>query len=110
MGSFIKDNLSKKWQIPPKSIYHLTIMPCFDKKLEASRGDFYNESMDAHDVDMVITTVEIEHMLQEDNIHLEELNASDLDYYITGTVTHITTHNCHFLIKKYGKLYIKGRS
>ena len=103
MGSFIKDNLSKKWQIPPKSIYHLTIMPCFDKKLEASREDFYNESMDAHDVDMVITTVEIEHMLQEDNIHLKELNASDLDYYITGTVTHITTHNCHFLIKKYAK-------
>ena len=56
MGSLIKSHLCQKWQMPPKSIFHLTLMPCFDKKLEASRGDFYNEAMDAHDVDMVITT------------------------------------------------------
>ena len=24
-------------------IYHVTVMPCFDKKLEASREDFYSE-------------------------------------------------------------------
>ncbi|ETN99627.1 nuclear prelamin A recognition factor-like protein [Reticulomyxa filosa] len=39
-------------------VYHVTIMPCFDKKLEASRKDFLNE------VDCVITAVELEQLLQ----------------------------------------------
>lgn len=31
-------------------------MPCFDKKLEASRNDFYNDIYDTRDVDCVITS------------------------------------------------------
>ena len=80
MGSLIKDHLSKKWQLAPKSIYHLTLMPCFDKKLEASRNDFYNDALDSHDVDMVITTIEVEQMLQEDGVNLAELPTSQLDF------------------------------
>jgi len=80
MGSLIKDHLSKKWQLAPKSIYHLTLMPCFDKKLEASRNDFYNEALDSHDVDMVITTIVVEQMLQEDCVNLAELSTSQLDF------------------------------
>ena len=80
MGSLIKDHLSKRWQLAPKSIYHLTLMPCFDKKLEASRNDFYNEALDSHDVDMVITTIEVEQMLQEDGVNLAELPTSQLDF------------------------------
>lgn len=31
-------------------------MPCYDKKLEASRQDFYSEVLDSKDVDCVITS------------------------------------------------------
>lgn len=37
-------------------IYHVTVMPCFDKKLEASRDDFYNEVFSTREVDCVITS------------------------------------------------------
>lgn len=40
-------------------------MPCYDKKLEASRQDFYNEIYGTRDVDCVITTGELELMMRE---------------------------------------------
>jgi len=40
-------------------------MPCYDKKLEASRTDFYNDIYSTRDVDCVITTGELEILLQE---------------------------------------------
>ena len=40
-------------------------MPCYDKKLEASRQDFYNDIYSTRDVDCVITTGELELMMRE---------------------------------------------
>ena len=40
-------------------------MPCYDKKLEASRQDFYNDVYSTRDVDCVITTSELELMMRE---------------------------------------------
>ena len=40
----------------PDEIYHVTVMPCYDKKLEASREDFYNDIYRTRDVDCVITS------------------------------------------------------
>jgi len=40
-------------------------MPCYDKKLEASRKDFYNDVYSTRDVDCVITTGELELMMRE---------------------------------------------
>jgi len=40
-------------------------MPCYDKKLEASRQDFYNEQYRTRDVDCVITTGELELLMRE---------------------------------------------
>lgn len=56
MGVLVKDYLAKKLNIPSSRIYHVTIMPCYDKKLEASREDFYSEVSEARDVDCVITS------------------------------------------------------
>lgn len=47
------------------NIYHLTIMPCFDKKLEASRKDCESE------VDCVITPREFVTMLEELSINFK---------------------------------------
>jgi len=40
-------------------------MPCYDKKLEASRQDFYNDIYSTRDVDCVITTGELELIMME---------------------------------------------
>ena len=49
LGSLVKRNKSR-------NIYHISIQPCFDKKLEASRKDFYDEQREQYDIDCVIST------------------------------------------------------
>lgn len=49
LGSLVKTNKSE-------NVYHLSVQPCFDKKLEASRKDFYDEEKQQYDVDCVIST------------------------------------------------------
>ena len=49
----------------PSQIYHVTAMPCYDKKLEASRTDFYSSMHDTRDVDCVLTTGELDLLLAE---------------------------------------------
>ncbi|SCU90027.1 LAMI_0E00254g1_1 [Lachancea mirantina] len=56
-----------------QNIYHLAVMPCFDKKLEASRADTEGE------VDCVITPREMISMLQELNLAFSDfLNGPSL--------------------------------
>ncbi len=40
MGTLVKRHLGAQWGLQPEQIYHCAIMPCYDKKLEASREDF----------------------------------------------------------------------
>ncbi len=42
--------------VRPDEIYGVTVMPCYDKKLEASRSDFYSDLYRTRDVDCVITS------------------------------------------------------
>lgn len=56
MGVLIKQWLAKKLSKSSENIYHVTIMPCYDKKLEASREDFFDEVLNSRDVDCVITS------------------------------------------------------
>ena len=51
--------------ISPSEIYHVTAMPCYDKKLEASRSDFYSSIHSTRDVDCVLTTGELDLLLQD---------------------------------------------
>ena len=67
MGTLLKTTLSRKLGISPARIWHLAIMPCFDKKLEASREELTDTVWDGdgkpgrgvRDVDCVITSKEI---------------------------------------------------
>ena len=52
----------------PDDIYHVTIMPCYDKKLEASRADFYNDMYRTRDVDCVISTSKLLFSVYDVNI------------------------------------------
>lgn len=56
MGVLVKQFLAQKHGVSGDKIYHVTIMPCYDKKLEASRDDFTDEFTEAKDVDCVITS------------------------------------------------------
>lgn len=64
MGSLVKSYLADQNGIKPDQIYHVTVMPCFDKKLEASRQDFYNDLYSTRDVDCVITSGEFLEVLK----------------------------------------------
>lgn len=65
MGALVKDYYAKKKGLLPNQIYHVSVMPCYDKKLEASRLDFYNDLYNTRDVDLVLSTLEIEKMIAQ---------------------------------------------
>ncbi|GAA5821693.1 hypothetical protein JCM11251_000975 [Rhodosporidiobolus azoricus] len=67
----------------PDEIYHVAVMPCYDKKLEASRPDFSTshpsssstspEPISVRDVDLVLTTGEVAKMLADKGSSLRSL-------------------------------------
>lgn len=67
MGTMLKTTLSRILGIAPSRIWHVAVMPCFDKKLEASRAELTEEvwagaetpGQGVRDVDCVITSKEI---------------------------------------------------
>lgn len=61
MGSLVKRHFARTLGAEPQEVYHVTVMPCYDKKLEASRKDFYDEITRAKDVDTVLTSTEVGH-------------------------------------------------
>lgn len=63
MGVLVKQVLAKQKQLRRRDIYHISLMPCYDKKLEASRSQFSSESVP--DVNCVITPVELEVAIKE---------------------------------------------
>lgn len=79
MGSLVKSYLAERKGLRPDQVYHVTVMPCFDKKLEASRQDFYNDLYSTRDVDCVITSGEVELMLQKEGYHLSDVRDHELD-------------------------------
>ncbi|KAJ6304537.1 hypothetical protein OIU77_018240 [Salix suchowensis] len=68
IGATIKHHICQKMGLRPDEVYHVTVMPCYDKKLEAVRDDFVFEveQEDANksglritEVDSVLTTGEV---------------------------------------------------
>jgi len=84
LGSVVKQFLPTKLGVDQSRVYHVTVMPCFDKKLEASREDFLEEVTNTKDVDCVITTLEIEDMLNREKKELESCGNVKLDTIIEG--------------------------
>lgn len=81
MGVLVKKYLAKILGVPGDRIYHVTVMPCYDKKLEASREDFFSDVDNCRDVDCVITSIEIEQMLDGTGIQfLQTVEPSPIDW------------------------------
>ncbi|CAF4843795.1 unnamed protein product [Pieris macdunnoughi] len=79
-GSLVKQHLAGRRELQPSALYHVTLMPCYDKKLEASREDFYSEVYNCQDVDCVITAIELEQMLSSDDKSLSDIMDGELDW------------------------------
>ncbi|KAG3259258.1 cytosolic iron-sulfur assembly component 3 isoform X1 [Ictidomys tridecemlineatus] len=85
MGSLVKDFFAQQQHLAPDKVYHVTVMPCYDKKLEASRPDFYSQEHQARDVDCVLTTGEVLELLEEEGVSLSELEPAPLDGLSSST-------------------------
>lgn len=79
-GTLLKSVLSKALGIRPSQIWHLAVMPCFDKKLEASREELTNKWWEStpsddivRDVDCVITSREMLSLANARGIQLSNL-------------------------------------
>ncbi|CAM8932817.1 unnamed protein product [Rhodiola kirilowii] len=95
MGATIKHHLSKKLGLRPEEIYHVSVMPCYDKKLEASRDDFVfaiESEGDIHnsavvkiaEVDSVLTTGEVLDLIQAKCVDFRTMEESPLDRLFTN--------------------------
>lgn len=90
MGTLVKEWLAAHyWDKRPDEIYHVTVMPCYDKKLEASRSDFYSAHYATRDVDCVLTTGELLLLAQEHGVDLS-LPVPDEDTPILSSTTTTT--------------------
>uniref|UniRef100_A0A3Q3J9Q3 Iron hydrogenase small subunit domain-containing protein n=1 Tax=Monopterus albus TaxID=43700 RepID=A0A3Q3J9Q3_MONAL len=83
MGSLVKGYFAEQQGLSPQQIYHVAVMPCFDKKLEASRTDFYLNKAETREVDCVITSGEVQKMLDEENVSLNDFGPAVLDTQCT---------------------------
>lgn len=74
MGILVKRFLQERG-LDATNAYHTTVMPCYDKKLEATR----NGSDLDKEVDLVLTPIEIEVMLNNENVNISEVIPRKLD-------------------------------
>lgn len=76
----VKKQICEDLKLEWKDIYHLSVMPCFDKKLEAARPEFTTHH--APDTDCVITAKEVVQLMLDENIDittLGQLGANSLE-------------------------------
>lgn len=90
MGAAIKHHLCQTMGFRPEEIYHVTVMPCYDKKLEAAREDFVfqaesNDESHADqgvcipEVDSVLTSGEVLDLIQLKEVDFDALEESPID-------------------------------
>ena len=79
-AAVLRDKYREKDAADGRRTYHVAIMPCTAKKMEAARPEFTQEGRP--DVDLVITTRELVDMIREAGIQLTELEpeAPDLPF------------------------------
>eukprot|EP00850_Spirogloea_muscicola_P012867 SM000085S23217 [mRNA] locus=s85:102393:106718:- [translate_table: standard] len=68
MGTILKRHMCYTLGLRPEQVYHVTVMPCYDKKLEASRDDFVfavdHASGNCSETDCVLTSGKMLELLE----------------------------------------------
>lgn len=103
-ASILHKEYKAKDESDGKQTYHIAIMPCTAKKMEAARDEFKHDGKP--DVDLVLTTKEVVDMIKETGIQLKqmELESPDLPfglgsgsaniYGVTGGVAEAVLRHC----------------
>lgn len=86
MGCLIKDYFSKQQKLSPGQLYHFVVAPCFDKKLEAVREEFYSSVLESRDVDCVLTSAQVFELMEQRKVSVEELDSVPLDHILGESV------------------------
>ncbi len=87
-AAVLKDQYKAKDAVDGRTTFHIAVMPCTAKKMEAAREEFQRDGVP--DVDLVLTTQEIITMIKESGIRFGELEgeAPDLPFGMgTGAAT-----------------------
>lgn len=95
VGAIIKNYVCHELGFRPEEVYHVTVMPCYDKKLEAARDDFvfqFESHAEGHEseinmipeVDSVLTTGELLELIQSKEVDFKTLEESPLDRMLTN--------------------------
>ncbi|MCL4219189.1 MAG: [FeFe] hydrogenase, group A, partial [Candidatus Hydrogenedentes bacterium] len=77
LGAVIKTWFAQREEIPPASLYSVSVMPCTAKKFEATRSEMGRNGM--QDVDAVLTTRELARMIQLHGIDFNMLEPALAD-------------------------------
>ena len=108
-GAMSKTYIAEKLGIDPDKIVSVSIMPCVAKKFEKDVPEI-NDSGHGKDVDIVLTTRELDRLIRADNIQLEELEEVPFDdvfgkgsgagliFGATGGVMEAALRTAYFLI------------
>lgn len=77
-GATTKSYFAKKLGIDPEKIFCISVMPCLAKKQESTM-ELYHEEFAGRDVDLVLTTREINRMIRADHIDATLLEEEEFD-------------------------------
>ncbi|XP_077022416.1 nuclear prelamin A recognition factor isoform X2 [Tamandua tetradactyla] len=72
MGSLVKDYFARQQNLSPDKIVHVIVAPCYDRKLEALREDYYAALHDSRAVDCVLTSGEIAQIMEQSDLPVTE--------------------------------------
>lgn len=108
-GAMSKTYIAHKLGIDPDKIFSVSIMPCTAKKYECD-VDEVNDAGHGKDVDLVLTTREMDRLINADRIKVEELNEENFDdmfgegtgagviFGATGGVMEAALRSAYFLL------------
>lgn len=80
LGAMAKTYYAEKINVSPEDMTVVSVMPCLAKKAEAARPELTKD--ENSDVDIVITTRELGHMLKEAGIDFKTLPEGDFDHIL----------------------------
>ncbi len=78
LGALVKSYYADKLGIDPQKLFVVSVMPCTAKKYEITRQEMRNNGL--ADVDAVLTTRELAHMIKESGIDFCSLEDKEFDH------------------------------
>ncbi|KAI3438965.1 hypothetical protein D9Q98_001379 [Chlorella vulgaris] len=79
LGTLVKRQWCAAAGLAPDRVYHCSVMPCYDKKLEGARDDFWLPGTSVPETDCVLATTELQELLEQRQADLHSLQGIPFD-------------------------------